>query len=69
MNLNSPDNIANALSQITWLTGNPADVNTIYQLYNQVTPQDVQEAVRRYLVPQKLTIGTIAPAPESPFKS
>jgi zinc protease len=69
MNLNSPDNIANALSQITWLTGNPADVNTIYQLYNQVTPQDIQEAVRRYLVPQKLTIGTIAPAPESPFKS
>ncbi|EMR04731.1 M16 family metallopeptidase [Cesiribacter andamanensis] len=69
MDLDSPDNIANALSQVTWLTGNPADINRLFQLYEQVGPQDIQNAVRKYLVSQKLTIGTIAPAADSPFKS
>jgi zinc protease len=69
LSLDSPESIAESLSQITWLTGNPADVNRLYSLYDEVTPQDIMAAANKYLVDTKLTIGTISPAAASPFKN
>lgn len=69
MELDSPSNIAEALSSITWLTGNPADVNTLYRVYDSVTAQDILQAANKYFNPSRLTIGTISPAADSPLKN
>ncbi|AHM61390.1 Zn-dependent peptidase [Flammeovirgaceae bacterium 311] len=68
MGIDSPGSIAEALSEITWLTGNPSDINKLYTLYNQITPQDIQAAVKKYFVSDNLTISTITPDSDSPFK-
>jgi zinc protease len=69
LSLDSPESIAESLSQITWLTGNPEDINRLFQLYEEITPQDIMQAANTYLVDSKLTLGTISPAPASPFKN
>ncbi|MBX0291966.1 insulinase family protein [Hymenobacter sp. HSC-4F20] len=61
MGLDAPDQIANALAQFIWLTGDVNSLNRFYALYDQVTPQDVQAAAQKYFVPEHLTVGTIGP--------
>jgi zinc protease len=69
MSLDSPSNIAESLSGITWLTGNPADVNKLYRVYDSVTPQDVMRVANKYFTESRLTVATISPATGSPFKN
>ncbi|RYU82137.1 M16 family metallopeptidase [Hymenobacter persicinus] len=61
MGLDSSDQIANALAQYIWLTGDPQSLNRLYSLYDQVTPADIQAVAQKYFVPEHLTIGTIGP--------
>ncbi|TGE29622.1 M16 family metallopeptidase [Hymenobacter metallicola] len=61
MGLDSPDQIAQELSQFIWLTGDAQSLNRFYALYDQVTPADIQAAAQKYFVPEHLTVGTIGP--------
>ncbi|MCC3158329.1 insulinase family protein [Hymenobacter sp. 15J16-1T3B] len=61
MSLDAPDNIANALSEFIWLSGDAQSVNRYYGLYDQVTAADIQAAAQKYFVPEHLTVGTIGP--------
>ncbi|WP_374729162.1 M16 family metallopeptidase [Rufibacter psychrotolerans] len=61
MAMDSPDAIANALSQQIWLTGDPESLNRMYALYDQVTPQDLMDVAKKYFVESGLTIATISP--------
>lgn len=68
MSMDSPDDIANILSQSIWLTGDPEAVNKFYALYDKVTAQDIMRVAKKYFVPQRLTIGTIGPNDEGGVK-
>lgn len=61
MGLDAPDQVANALAQFIWLTGDANSLNRFYALYDQVTPADIQAVARKYFVPEHLTVGTIGP--------
>lgn len=67
MGIDSPSNIAESLAEITWLTGNPSDINALYNLYDSINASDIMEAAKKYLVKENLTIGTVSPADQSPF--
>ena len=62
MSIDSPDQIANALAQAIWLTGNPEAINAYYALYEKVTAEDIMNAAKKYFTPGSLTIATIGPA-------
>jgi zinc protease len=61
MRLDSPDQIANALAQYTWLTGNPESLNTYYALFDKVTAEDIMNVANKYFKTTTLTIATIGP--------
>jgi zinc protease len=61
MRLDSPDQIAGALAQATWLTGNPESLNNYYALFDKVTTQDIMNVAKKYFKTSSLTIATIGP--------
>ncbi|QJX47715.1 insulinase family protein [Hymenobacter taeanensis] len=65
MGLDSPDQVANALAQFIWLTGDVQSLNRFYAQYDQVTPADIQAVAQKYFVPESLTVGTIGPGATS----
>ncbi len=60
MGLDSPDQIANALSQSVWLTGDPESINRFYALYEKITPEDLMKVAQKYFNANTLTVGTIS---------
>lgn len=60
MSIDNPDAIANSLAAYTWLTGDPASVNKVYENYQAVTAEDIMDVSKRYFVPQHLTVATIS---------
>lgn len=61
MGVDNPTAIAQALSSFVWLTGDPESLNTYYDKYQKVTPQDLMYVAKKYFVPAHLTIATISP--------
>jgi zinc protease len=61
MRIDSPDDIASALSNYIWLTGDPESLNRIYANYEKVTPADLMMVANKYLDESQLTISTISP--------
>ena len=61
MSMDNPDAIANAVSMYTWVTGDPSSINRSYELFESVTPADIQRVAVKYLVPSAMTIATISP--------
>ncbi|HMT29623.1 MAG TPA: insulinase family protein, partial [Bacteroidia bacterium] len=61
MSMDSPDAIANAVSMYVWVTGNPQSLNTSYQMFDKVSPEDIQRVAKKYLIKKGLTIATISP--------
>ena len=68
MRMDSPDVIANALSQFTWLTGDPESINRYYALIDKVTPADISRVAKKYLLANQLTVSTIAETASTPVK-
>ena len=68
MRLDSPDQIANSISQYTWLTGNPEALNNYYSLYDKITANDIMNAAKKYFNENTLTIGTIGPKDDGGVK-
>lgn len=62
MSMDSPDAIANAVSLYVWLTGDPTALNKTYEMFEKVTPQDIQRVAKKYLIKENLTIATISPS-------
>ncbi|MBR9977116.1 MAG: insulinase family protein, partial [Bacteroidetes bacterium] len=59
MNLDTPDKVAGRLARLIAITGDIAVVDQLYTAYDAVTVEDIQEAVRTYLVPPRRTIVTL----------
>ena len=68
MRTDSPDVIANSLAYYTWLSGDPESINRYYELVDKVTPQDISNAAKKYLIPQGLTVSIISSAAEKSVK-
>ena len=68
MRLDSPDQIANAVAQYIWLSGNPESLNNYYALFDKVTAQDIMNVAKKYFTDKTMTIATIGPADEGNVK-
>jgi zinc protease len=64
MSMDSPDQIANALSQSIWLTGDPESINRYYALFDKVNADDIMRVAGQYFLPSTLTVATIGPNQE-----
>lgn len=61
MRIDNPSAIAESISSFTWLTGNPESLNYYYNMYDQVTAEDLMNVAKKYFRSDRLTIGTISP--------
>jgi len=68
MGIDSPSSIANILSNIIQLSGDPEAINTIYENYEKVTVEDIKAAAKKYFTPERLTVGTISADAEGGVK-
>jgi predicted Zn-dependent peptidase len=62
-NLEAPVDRASALAHATLFDGNPDSVNRVPTEIAAVTPEQVQQFVKKYLVPTNRTIIERDPAP------
>jgi zinc protease len=56
MSLDAPDHVAGRLARIIALTGGLEALDRLYAEVEQVTPEDVQKAARKYFQPQRRTV-------------
>ena len=57
MGLDNPGGIARTLGHYLQLTGDPETVNRVYRLYDQVTPEDVQQVATEYFAETNRTVA------------
>lgn len=60
LSMNSSQAIARVISPYVALRRTPETVNKLFNLYDQVTPQDIREAAARYFVERNRTIVTLS---------
>jgi zinc protease len=60
--LETTDGIAGTLAFYLNLTGDPGTLNKLFDLYEKVTPRDIQDAARKYFKPSNGTIVTLTGA-------
>ncbi len=60
MNLNTASNTARTIAHYYQLAGDHRVINTMYALYERITPADIQETARKYFVPQTRTVVTLS---------
>ncbi|MFA6596574.1 MAG: pitrilysin family protein [Ignavibacteriaceae bacterium] len=68
MGIDNPSSIANILSHIIQLTGDPESINYLYNNYEKVTVEDVKAVAKKYFTPERLTVGTISADAEGGVK-
>jgi zinc protease len=68
MGMDSPTNIAEALSYYIWVTGDPESINRAYAMYDKITPQDIMDVANKYYVKSAMTIATISGDETCPVK-
>jgi zinc protease len=56
MNLDTPDKVDSRLARIVALTGGIDAIDVIYRQLEQVTPQDIQNAAKKYFIPEHRTV-------------
>ncbi len=59
MRMDTPTAIAESLSHIIQLTGDPESINRLYELYDRVSVDDIKMVANKYFQPERLTIATI----------
>jgi zinc protease len=59
MSLDTPDRVASSLARIVAITGGMEAVDRLYATYAAVTPDDVQVAANRYLLPTRRTVAKL----------
>ncbi|MDD5542506.1 MAG: pitrilysin family protein [Acidobacteriia bacterium] len=60
MGLNTPSAIARQLTSYAELTADPASMDQYFAMYEQVTPQKLQEVAKRYFKPENQTQITLS---------
>ena len=60
LSMSNSEAIAAILARYVALRRTPETVNRIYDMYAQVTPEDVQRVARQYLTESRRTIVTLA---------
>ena len=63
LGLDTADAVANTLAHYLSLTNDPETVNKVYELYDEVTTEDVRSLARKYFRPENRTIVTLTPGP------
>jgi zinc protease len=61
MGLDTPQNVARSLYRIIAVTGGIEAVDQMYRSYEKVSPEDVQNAARKYFVNEQRTIAILRP--------
>ena len=56
MGLDTPDHVAGGLARYVALSGGINIIDQLYATADQITPQDIMEAARKYFVPEKRTV-------------
>jgi zinc protease len=56
MGLDTPDHVAGGLARFVALTGGVEIVDQLYSQLGKVTPQDIQNAAKKYFVPESRTV-------------
>ena len=56
MNLDTPAKVAGNLARLVALTGGIEVVDQLYEVMDSITPEDIQNAAKKYLVPQHRTV-------------
>jgi len=59
MGMDTPDHVAGGLARYIALTGDIASVDTLFATMEQVTPEDVQAAARKYLTADRRTVAIL----------
>ncbi|HEY8519232.1 MAG TPA: pitrilysin family protein [Gammaproteobacteria bacterium] len=59
MALDTPDAVASVLARPIAVTGGLDQVDALFAAYAEITPEDVQNAARAYLVPERRTVGVL----------
>lgn len=57
--LATTDGIAGSLAYYINLTGDPNTVNKVFELYEKITPEDIQEMTRKYFMVTNSTVVTL----------
>ncbi|MGD2296006.1 MAG: pitrilysin family protein [Candidatus Aminicenantes bacterium] len=57
--LGTTDGIAGTLAHFINLTGDPGTVNKLFDLYEKITPEDIQEMTKRYFKKTNSTVVTL----------
>lgn len=56
MDLDTPDNVAGSLARLVALTGGIETVDALYAQMDTITPNDIQQAAKKYFVPEHRTV-------------
>ena len=59
MDLDTPDNVASSLARIIAITGGVEAVDEFYKTMDKLTPEDIREAARLYLMKERRTVLTL----------
>lgn len=62
LRMDTAEAVAETMAHYLSLTNDPATVNRVHALYDQVSAESVRELARRYLVPESRTIVTLTEA-------
>ncbi len=68
LGLDNSEAVAQAVTSFVALKRTPATIDRIYDMHAQLTPEDVREATRKYLVESGRTIVTLTGPPEGAGK-
>jgi zinc protease len=66
LQMNNSESVAQIAAGVVALRRTPETLNRIYDLYAQLTPEDVQRAAARYLVDTGRTIVTLTGPASAP---
>jgi zinc protease len=59
MGLDTPEKVAGGVARYIALTGGIEAIDALYKMYDRITPQDVQDAAKKFLMPQTRTVVTL----------
>ena len=59
LSMNTPNAVANTMAHYLSLTNEPSTVNRVYELYDQVSVEDIQTLARKYFRPENRTLVTL----------
>lgn len=60
MSLSNASSVARTVSHYMQLTGDYNTMNKLYDLYDEVTPADIQRVARKYFIPETRSVVTLA---------